>query len=97
MIQASKYGQAPTEEEKVELTAEEQQMAETLKVTLFVYPDRSLRDTLAWQTCGPVGDFKKFEKKKERRLPCSSKFLKHQCNFTILLCEFKKGSLVRQN
>ena len=47
MIQASKYGQAPTEEEKVELTAEEQQMAETLKVTLFVYLNWSVRETLA--------------------------------------------------
>ena len=47
MIQASKYGQAPTEEEKVELTAEEQQMAETLKVTIFAYLDWSVKDTLA--------------------------------------------------
>ncbi len=32
MIQASKYGQDPSEEERVELTAEEQQMAEAIKV-----------------------------------------------------------------
>lgn len=37
MIQAAKYGQAQTEEAKVELTEEEQKMAENIKVNIAKY------------------------------------------------------------